>query len=70
LRGDIGGVGSDATWDAVATFDYTVSEKRTATLVLACRVLDVDCEQGLGADQFLFNLQIGGPVSGVIFCFE
>jgi hypothetical protein len=33
-------------------------------------VLDVDYEQGSSADQYLFDMQIGGPVLGVIFRFE
>jgi len=72
LRGDVGGfgVGSDLAWNALAAIGYAVGEKRTTTLALAYRVLDVDYEQGSGADQFLFDMQIGGPVLGVIFRFD
>jgi hypothetical protein len=72
MRGDIGGfgAGSDLAWNALAGFGYAVGEKKKTTLALAYRVLDVDYEHGSGADQFLFDMQIGGPIVGAIFRFR
>lgn len=69
LRGDIGGfgVGSDLSWNAVATVAYVLSER--TRFGFGWRVLDIDYDQGSGADRFLYDLQMSGPVAGVVLTF-
>jgi hypothetical protein len=69
VRGDVGGfgVGSDLSWNAVAAAAYHFSDR--VGVGLGYRILDIDYENGQGDDRFLFDAQMSGLVSGVIFSF-
>ena len=69
LRGDIGGfgVGSDFAWQAMATLRWQFSP--STGVGLAYRHLDMDYEDGKGADRFLYDMATSGPALGVIFTF-
>ena len=69
VRGDAGGfgVGSDLTWNLVGTFQYSLS--RAVSLDVGYRVLDIDYEQGSGANLFTFDVRMHGPVLGAVFRF-
>ena len=63
VRGDAGGfgVGSDLTWSLVGTFQYYLS--RAVSLDVGYRVLDIDYDQGSGANLFRFDVRMHGPRS-------
>ena len=69
LRGDVGGfgVGSDFSWNAVATVAYLLSER--TRFGFGYRVLDIDYDNGSGADRFLYDVQMSGPLAGVVLSF-
>lgn len=69
LRGDIGGfgVGSDLAWNAVARFNWKVSEH--GNVLLGYRILDVDYENGSGSDLFVFDAAMSGPFAGFAWAF-
>lgn len=69
VRGDVGGfgVGSEVTWSLVGTLQYRVS--RCVTLAGGYRVLDIDYEQGSGAERFVFDVQMRGPIFGLVIHF-
>jgi hypothetical protein len=69
LRGDVGGfgVGSDLTWNAVAGFAWELADR--FSVGAGYRVLDFDYDHGSGADRFLFDVQLGGPVVGLLVRF-
>lgn len=69
LRGDIGGfgVGSDFSWNAVAAVSFKVSDR--IRLGAGYRILDIDYEDGTGESRFLYDSQMFGIVSGLIFSF-
>ncbi|HEX6851406.1 MAG TPA: hypothetical protein VF139_08340 [Candidatus Polarisedimenticolaceae bacterium] len=68
-RADVGGfgVGSDFAWQAIARFDWKVSEKLAVTF--GYRALDADYEDGEGSSRFLYDVLTTGPVAGVTFSF-
>ena len=69
VRGDAGGfgVGSDLTWSLVGTFQYYLS--RAVSLDVGYRVLDIDYDQGSGANLFRFDVRMHGPLLGAVFRF-
>ncbi len=69
LRGDIGGfgVGSDFAWQAIATLRWQFSPR--TGVGLAYRHLDMDYEDGKGANRFLYDVATSGPALGVVFTF-
>ena len=69
VRGDAGGfgVGSDLTWNLVGTFQYALS--RAVSLDVGYRVLDIDYDQGSGANLFTFDVRMHGPLLGAVFRF-
>ncbi len=70
-RFDVGGfdVGdsSDLTWNVLALLGYGFTER--ATLWLGYRAMDVDYEEGRGANLFEFDVTMSGPIVGVNFRF-
>jgi hypothetical protein len=69
VRADVGGfgVGSDLSWNAVAAFSWRVSDR--INIGAGYRLLDIDYEHGSGADYFLFDARMDGPVTGITFSF-
>ena len=69
LRGDIGGfgVGSDLAWQAVAAVRWRLKE--TLHLVGSYRYIDMDYEDGSGAEYFQYDMAMSGPGFGVAFIF-
>jgi opacity protein-like surface antigen len=67
VRGDAGGfgVGSDLTWNLVATLQYQTSPK--VTLAIGYRLLDIDYDSGSGTDRFVYDVLTHGPILGVAF---
>lgn len=68
-RADVGGfgIGSDFAWQAVARFDWKISEKVDVTF--GYRALDADYEDGEGTTRFVYDVLTAGPVAGAIFTF-
>ncbi len=62
-RGDIGAGGSDLTWN-FSTLLVRSFQGRTS-LAFGYRFLDVDYEDGSGADLFRFDAQLSGPIVGI-----
>ncbi len=62
-RGDIGAGGSDLTWN-ISTMLVRNFQGRTS-LAFGYRFLDVDYEDGSGADLFKFDVQMSGPIVGL-----
>src|SRR5262249_44771204 len=56
---DIGGGGSDSTWQALAAVDYAITP--TAVAEFGYRYLKVDYHK----DDFLYNMASGGLYTGV-----
>lgn len=67
LRGDVGGfgVGSDFSWQAAARVNWEVSE--STALTLGYRVVDVDYQDGSGADEFRYDVTTSGLLFGIVF---
>lgn len=73
VRGDIGGfgVGSDFTWQAVATYNYDFGEAYGIDWsgVLGYRALYADYSDGSGINRYTFNLLQHGPLLGLTMRF-
>jgi len=67
LKGNIGGLGSDFTWNLTALGGYQFTD--LFALWAGYRLLDVDYEDGSGTDQFALDAQLGGPLVGFDFRF-
>jgi len=71
LRGDIGGFdigdASDVAWKLVAMVGYQL--KPNTTLYVGYGALDMDYDDGSGADLFEYDVNTSGPVIGVAFQF-
>jgi len=69
LRGDIGGfgIGSDFAWQGMATLRWQFSPR--TGVAIGYRHLDMDYEDGTGADYFLYDMAISGPAMGIVFTF-
>ena len=68
LRGDVGGfdVGSDFTWQVIATYDFQLcaTERYTIDGYLGYRALSVDYSEGSGTNRYEFDAVQQGPVMG------
>jgi hypothetical protein len=71
VRGDVGGFdigdSSDLTWNVLAVFGYGFTER--TSMWLGYRALDVDYDEGSGADLFEFDVTMSGPIVGLNFQF-
>ncbi len=67
VRGDIGGFGvsSDFTWQALALAEWKPYEH--TSFIAGYRVLDIDYEEGSGAQYFQYDVRSQGPLIGVNF---
>jgi len=68
-RGDVSpmGTGADFGWHASAFADWRFGEH--ASLLLGFRWLEVDYDDGEGADRFLMDVSEGGPALGLAWSF-
>lgn len=68
-KADVGGfgVGSDFSWGATALAVYQINTN--AHLLLGYRHIDVDYEDGNGADRFKWDVAEGGPTAGFAWKF-
>lgn len=68
-KGDIGGFGvaSDFTWQVNAFAAYSFNEN--AMLLLGYRYLDVDYDDGNGADRFVWDVATSGPAAAFAWRF-
>ena len=68
-RLDVGGfgVGSDFSWGFLATAEYRFSER--LRWGIGYRILDIDYDEGRGADRFVFDTRQAGLITGVRFGF-
>lgn len=68
-RGDIGGfgVGSDFSWHTTAYASWQLNQH--ANVLIGFRYLDVDYEDGTGANRFLMDVGQGGPTIGFAWTF-
>jgi hypothetical protein len=64
-RGDIGFGGSDLAWNLVGLFKY--QPWKHVSLLFGYRYMDVDYEDGSGADLFKYDVSMYGPLLGVNF---
>lgn len=67
LNANIGGGGSDFSWNLTALGGYQFTD--LFTLWAGYRLLDVDYEDGSGSDKFALDAQLGGPIIGFDFRF-
>ncbi|MEZ5313945.1 MAG: hypothetical protein R2862_10000 [Thermoanaerobaculia bacterium] len=69
IRGDVGGfgVGSEKSWNAVAALSFRLTER--VRLGAGYRALDIEYEHGSGADRFVYDTRMEGPVAGSSFSF-
>jgi len=65
MRGDLAFGGSDLTWNAVAAFDYKWKEKWS--LLIGYRILDIDYEEGSGANRKAFDIRMDGPALALTY---
>ncbi len=67
VRGDIGGFGvsSDFTWQALGLVEWKPYEH--TSFIAGYRVLDIDYEEGSGAQYFQYDVRSQGPLVGVNF---
>ncbi len=63
LRADIASGGSDFTWQASGLAIWKMSKK--TSLVFGYRHLDIDYEDGDGADRFALDAAMSGPIAGL-----
>ena len=68
-RGDIGGfgIGSDLAWQATVHFDWQISPH--VGMAFGYEALDMDYQDGEGADEFRYDMIMQGPVAAVTFAF-
>ncbi len=64
-RGDIGFGGSDLAWNLAGLFNY--QPWKHVSLLFGYRYMNVDYEDGSGADLFKYDMTIHGPVFGFNF---
>ncbi len=69
LHGDIGGfgIGADFAWQAIATARWKASDR--LDVIASFRYLDVDYEDGSGADLFVYDVVTSGPGLGLTYRF-
>ena len=68
-RGDVGGfgVGSEMAWQVAAYLRYATSN--SVSIILGYRCLDMEYEDGEGANRFVYDMTIQGPAFGVTWRF-
>jgi len=68
-RGDVApmGTGADMSWHSTAYFAWRLGEHASA--LIGYRHLDVDYDDGEGADRFLMDVGQGGPTVGFAWSF-
>jgi len=64
-RGDVGFFGSDLTWNIEGLFEY--KPWKHVSLLAGYRYMDIDYEDGSGADLFIYDMTMHGPMLGVNF---
>ncbi len=64
-RGDIGFGGSDLAWNLAGLFKY--QPWKYVSLLFGYRYMDIDYEDGSGADLFKYDVTMYGPLLGVNF---
>ena len=64
-RGDIGFGGSDLAWNLAGLFKF--QPWKHVSLLFGYRYMDVDYEDGSGADLFKYDMAMHGPLLGVNF---
>jgi len=64
-RGDIGFGGSDLAWNLAGLFKF--QPWKHVSLLFGYRYMDVDYEDGSGADLFKYDVNMHGPLLGVNF---
>ena len=69
VRGDVSplGTGADFGWHTTAFADWRFGEH--ASLLVGFRWMDVDYDDGEGADRFLMDVSQGGPALGLAWSF-
>jgi hypothetical protein len=69
VRGDVAplGTGSDFSWHTSAFANWQLGEH--ASVLIGFRWLDVDYDDGEGADRFLMDVSEGGPTAGFAWTF-
>ncbi|MBL8201619.1 MAG: hypothetical protein JNK40_11645 [Chromatiales bacterium] len=69
VRGDVAplGTGSDFSWHSSAFADWRLGEH--ASVLIGFRWLDVDYDDGEGANRFLMDVSEGGPTVGFAWTF-
>ncbi len=70
MRGDVGGFdvgGSDLTWNLFGAVNMQLSDRMI--LHAGCRILDLEFDDGSGASEVSFDLQLYGPFLGLSFVF-
>ena len=68
-RGDVGGfgLGSDLAWQAMALFEWRISQHFGTAFGYV--ILDIDYDDGNGSDYFLYDIAAQGPMAAVTFTF-
>ncbi len=73
LRGDVGGfgVGSQFSWNALAAYSFVFGKRDGVTYsgLLGYRALSADYEQGSGRTQYVYDVVMHGPVTGLTIGF-
>ncbi|MFC1515214.1 outer membrane protein [Thermodesulfobacteriota bacterium] len=64
-RGDIGFGGSDLAWNLAGLFNY--QPWKHVSLLFGYRYMDIDYDDGSGADLFRYDVSMHGPLLGVNF---
>ena len=66
LQGSLGGAGqTSSSWDASAQLAWKMG--RHSSLMLGYRAVGVDRREGEGAEQFIFDTTVQGPMIGLMF---
>lgn len=64
-RGDVGFIGSDLTWNVAGLFKF--QPWKHVSLLFGYRYMDIDYEDGSGADLFKYDMTMHGPLLGLNF---
>lgn len=67
VRGDIGGGGSNFSWQAIAGYGFDFAEKNGVTYsgIVGYRALYVDYDKGEGRRRYAFDMLQHGPIVGL-----
>jgi hypothetical protein len=73
LRGDVGGfgAGSQFSWNALAAYSFVFTQRDGVTYsgLLGYRALSADYQQGSGRTEYVYDLIMHGPISGLTIAF-